>query len=122
MNSDEPWVVEFYAPWCKHCKEMRNDFQQFARKLKKTFKVGKLDVTVNHPDPIVERIGIDGYPSIKFFPPGEKSDKTAKTFKGGRKAADLIEWAVREKTRVLEGDEAAMKDGDVIILDNSNLS
>lgn len=32
----------------------------------------------------------------------------------------MFEWVLREKIRALEGDEAALKDGDVIILENSN--
>lgn len=52
MESEDAWMIEFYAPWCKHCKELQSEWSELARTLRKKVKVGKLDVTVNHPDPI----------------------------------------------------------------------
>lgn len=101
---------------------MRIQYARASNKLLGKVKFGRLDVTVNHPDPIAERVKVEGYPNIKFWPPGKKEDKVYIEFKGNNEVDDIVEWATRERTRVLEGEEAALKDEDVIILENSNFN
>jgi protein disulfide-isomerase A6 len=46
LNSEDFWLVEFFAPWCGHCKNLAPHWTQAATELKGKIKMGTVDATV----------------------------------------------------------------------------
>ncbi len=86
------WLIEFYAPWCGHCKSLEPHWNQAATELKGKIKVGKLDATVHSR--IANKYGVRGYPTIKIFPPGPKSDNNIQEYEGPRDSSGIVNIAL----------------------------
>ncbi|XP_060658294.1 protein disulfide-isomerase A6 homolog [Drosophila sulfurigaster albostrigata] len=91
LNSDDIWLVEFFAPWCGHCKNLEPEWAKAAKELKGKVKLGALDATA-HQGKAAE-YNVRGYPTIKFFAAGSKRASDAQEYDGGRTASDIISWA-----------------------------
>jgi len=90
LQSGDPWLVEFFAPWCGHCKSLAPEWAKAASELRGTVSMGAVDCT-QHKD-LCARYDVKGYPTIKFFPPGDKS--APEDYNGGRTAGPIAEWSL----------------------------
>ncbi|XP_067008664.1 protein disulfide-isomerase A6 homolog [Anabrus simplex] len=94
MNSEDMWLVEFYAPWCGHCKNLAPHWAKAATELKGKVKLGALDATVNTVKS--NQYGVQGYPTIKYFAPGKKDSSSVTDYTGGRTSSDIVNWALEK--------------------------
>lgn len=89
LNSDEIWVVEFYAPWCGHCQQLVPEYQKAANALKGVVKVGA--VNADDDKELGGKYGVRGFPTIKIF--GANKNKPD-DYNGARTAQGIVDTAL----------------------------
>jgi len=92
MNSNDVWLVEFFAPWCGHCKNLAPEWEKAASDLKGQVKVGAVDATVHQR--LAQTYEIKGFPTIKAFPGGPKM-QDPQDYSGGRDASSIVGYGLK---------------------------
>ncbi|KAK8550936.1 hypothetical protein V6N12_039615 [Hibiscus sabdariffa] len=76
LDESKDVLLEIYAPWCAHCRSLEPIYKKLAKHLKgiDSLVIAKMDGTTNeHP-----RAKKAGFPTILFFPAGNKSSDPIK--------------------------------------------
>lgn len=88
LDDSKDVLLEFYAPWCGHCKSLAPKYDELAGLFKghaDKVVIAKVDATANDvPDEI------QGFPTIKLFKAGEKD--TPIDYSGARTVEDLANF------------------------------
>lgn len=82
-------LVSCYASWCGYCQKFRPVYRQLARNLRHvaTLQIAQLDA----PQNTVQDIKISAFPTILFFPAGDRKDQPLR-YTGKREVKDLTHW------------------------------
>ena len=79
QDKDVFWLVEFYAPYCGHCKKLAPEYEAAAKEVRSLYsgaikaKLGAVDCVEN--ERLCAEYDVRGYPAIKAFPAGAERKK-----------------------------------------------
>jgi protein disulfide-isomerase A1 len=97
LNLQPDLLVEFYAPWCAHCKNLAPEYSKAAKRLLKntpSIRIAKVDCTVNVI--LSHQYQITSYPTIKYF-----INKNPIDYDGDRTEDEIVSWVLKKNTPAL---------------------
>eukprot|EP00243_Klebsormidium_subtile_P002172 TRINITY_DN14160_c0_g1_i1.p1 TRINITY_DN14160_c0_g1~~TRINITY_DN14160_c0_g1_i1.p1 ORF type:complete len:431 (-),score=124.05 TRINITY_DN14160_c0_g1_i1:277-1569(-) len=91
LKSDSVVLVEFFAPWCGHCKNLQPQYDKAATALKGVAVVAAVDADAHKS--LGAEYGVQGFPTIKAFIPGQKKPID---YQGAREAKPMVDWVLQQ--------------------------
>jgi len=97
-KSEKDVLVEFYAPWCGHCKKLTPIYDELGDKMAdEEVEIVKMDATANDVPPA---FSVSGFPTLYWLP---SSTKKPVSYNGGRELDDFVKYIAKEATNELKG-------------------
>merc|ERR1719184_84678 len=90
-------LIEFYAPWCGHCKSLAPKYDKLGEKMaEEAVEIVKMDATAND---VPSDFDVKGFPTIYWV---KKGDKPV-SYNGGREVDDFVKYIAKHATSELKG-------------------
>ncbi|XP_038616386.1 protein disulfide-isomerase A4 [Tachyglossus aculeatus] len=118
VNDADIILVEFYAPWCGHCKKLAPEYEKAAKELSKRtppIPLAKVDATAETD--LAKQFDVSGYPTLKIFRRGKPFD-----YNGPREKYGIVDYMIEQagppSKQILSVKQVQefLKDGDDVII------
>lgn len=97
-NNGKDTLIEFYAPWCGHCKKLTPIYEELGDKLAdEDVEIVKFDASNNDVPAPYE---VKGFPTL-FWAPKDSKDFPEK-YEGGRELDDFVKYIAKHSTDELK--------------------
>lgn len=108
------FLVEFFAPWCGHCKALAPEYEEAATALKdKGVTLIQVDCTAETR--LCDSYEVSGYPTLKIFRDGQHTP-----YDGPRKAQAIVSYMIKQTlpaiTSLKYADFETFKTSDEVVL------
>ncbi|VBB82293.1 Conserved hypothetical protein [Yarrowia lipolytica] len=96
LKSNKTSIVEFYAPWCGHCRNLLPEYVKASKGLRGLANVVAVDCDQEINKPVCAQWKVQGFPTLKIFRPfndpktGKKMRPMVEDYKGPREAATIV--------------------------------
>jgi protein disulfide isomerase family A protein 3 len=98
VESEKDVLVEFYAPWCGHCKKLTPIYDELGEKMAdENVEIVKMDATAND---VPSGYDVRGFPTLYWLPAGTKKPVS---YDGGRELDDFVKYIAEKATNELKG-------------------
>ncbi|HLQ46648.1 MAG TPA: thioredoxin [Planctomycetaceae bacterium] len=74
LQSDQPVLVDFWAPWCGPCKMLAPTIDEIANDYAGRVRVGKMNTDLNQNAAVQYRV--EGIPTVILFKSGQAVDRS----------------------------------------------
>lgn len=103
LTSTQPQIVEFYAPWCGHCKNLQPAYEKAAKSLSGLAKVAAVDCDEESNKPFCGKFGVQGFPTLKIVKPGKTPGKPiVEDYNGARTAKGIVDAVVEKMPNLVK--------------------
>jgi len=119
LDGSKNVLVEFYAPWCGHCKTLAPEYAQVGEAYEKAKPTDTVLTKVNcdAESSICQKYGVKGYPTLKWF---DKGSTDPKDYDAGRTADDLVKYVNQKDSNARL--RLVKAPSNVVDLDSSNFN
>ncbi|KAI1424444.1 thioredoxin-domain-containing protein [Xylaria sp. FL1777] len=99
-KSNHTSVVEFYAPWCGHCQNLKPAYEKAAKNLDGLAKVAAVNCDEDENKQLCSMMGVQGFPTLKIVRPGKKkgSKPVVEDYQGERSTKAIVNAVVDKIT------------------------
>ena len=97
-KNEKDILIEFYAPWCGHCKKLAPTYDELGEKMAgENVDIVKMDATAND---VPAGFDVRGFPTLFWLP---SDTKKPVSYNGGRELDDFVKYIAEKATKELNG-------------------